>query len=147
MDADASVVAPADRGHPLHVIGVAVQVLVSHQGSDAPRITLQSGPEGAGPPPHSHPWSESFYVTQGEVQFLCAGESTTCRAGTCVHVPAGTVHGFSFGPGGGEMLEITPNHSQAIDMFAALDQAVPPGPPDVATVVSVAGRYDVAFHL
>ena len=26
-------------------------------------IFLQVGPEGSGPPPHNHPWDESFYVT------------------------------------------------------------------------------------
>ena len=147
MAAPASVLTPDDHGDPLNVLGVTVQVLASHQACDVPRITLQSGAEGAGPPPHSHPWSESFYVTKGSVQFMCGGGSTICGAGAFVHVPAGTVHGFSFGPGGGEMLEITPNSSQAVAMFTALHEASSSGPPDVPTVVSVAGRHDVVFHL
>ena len=58
-----------------------------------------------------------------------------------------TVHAFSFGAGGGEMLEFTGPRSRAIAMFQALDREIPPGPPDVPKVVRVAGKYGVAFHL
>lgn len=141
------VVTPNDRSMPLNVIGVTVTVLVSDDASKAPKITLQSGGEGAGPPPHSHPWDESFYVTKGQVQFTCGGQTSTCLPGTLVHVPGGTVHAFSFGPGGGEMLEVTAKEGKAIQMFSALDREIPPGPPDVPKVVEVAGRYGVTFHL
>ena len=141
------VVKPADRSPAMNVIGVKVTVLVSDADSKAQRITLQSGDEGVGPPPHSHEWDESFYVTRGQVQFSCAGQSTTCMPGTLVHVPAGTVHAFSFGPDGGEMLEVTGAGSNAIQMFSALDREIPPGPLDVPKVVQVAGEYGVAFHL
>lgn len=138
---------PDDRSTPLNVIGVSVTVLPTGTGEGSPKITHQSGPEGAGPPPHSHPWSESFYVTKGTVLFTCDGSTTTCLPGTFVHVPGGMVHGFSFGVDGGEMIEVTANNSQAISMFTALDREVPSGPPDVAKIVEVAGQYDVAFHL
>lgn len=141
------VVKPSDRSTALNVIGVKVTVLVSDAVSKAQQITLQSGDEGAGPPPHSHDWDESFYVTKGQVQFTCSGQTTTCLAGTLVHVPAGTVHAFSFGPGGGEMLEVTGTGSKAIQMFTALDREIPPGPPDVPKVVQVAGEYGLAFHI
>lgn len=85
-------------------------------------------------------------MTSGQVRFTCDGRTTTCLAGTLVHVPAGTVHAFHFGPGGGEMLEVTGGGSRAIEMFSALDREIPPGPLDVPKVVQVAGRYGVAFH-
>ena len=136
-----------DRSTPLNVIGLSVKVLASADDSDTPNITLQSGAEGSGPPPHSHPWGESFYVTSGQVEFTRAGRTTTCLPGTFVHVPGGTVHAFSFGPGGGELLEITGSDSKAIAMFTALDREVAPGPPDVTKVVEVAGQHDCTFHL
>lgn len=64
-----------------------------------------------------------------------------------MNIPAGTVHAFSFGEGGGEMLEITTSNSKAISMFSALDHEIPSGPPDVPKVIEVAGEYDVKFHL
>lgn len=147
MDVKEIVTTPGDRSAPLNVIGVGVTVLLSAEGKESPKITLQSGDEGAGPPPHSHPWSESFYVTKGQVLFTCSEQTVSCLPGSFVHVPAGAVHAFQFGPGGGEMLEVTTADSQAVSMFEALDRAMPPGPPDVAKVVEVAGHYDVSFRL
>lgn len=141
------VVKPGDRSAALSVVGTNVTVLVSVEDSKSQQVTLQSGDEGTGPPPHSHDWDESFYVTRGQVQFTCAGETTMCVAGTFVHVPAGIVHAFSYGPGGGEMLEVTGKESKAIQMFTALDREIPPGPPDVPKVVQVAGEYGVKFHI
>jgi quercetin dioxygenase-like cupin family protein len=141
------VVKPGDRSAALSVVGTNVAVLVSAEESRSHQVTIQSGDEGTGPPPHSHDWDESFYVTGGQVQFTCAGQTSMCVAGTFVHIPAGTVHAFSYGPGGGEMLEITGGQSRAIQMFTAMDREIPPGPPDVPKVVQVAGEYGVTFHL
>ena len=141
------VVKPGDRSAALSVVGTNVTVLVSAADSKSQQVTLQSGDEGTGPPPHNHDWDESFYVTKGQVQFTCAGQTTMCVAGTFVHVPGGIVHAFSYGPGGGEMLEVTGMGSKAIQMFTALDREVPPGPPDVPKVVRVAGEYGVKFHI
>lgn len=110
------------------------------------QITLQSGEEGMGPPPHSHGWDESFYVTKGQIIFRCGDSSSTCEAGAFVHVPAGTVHAFSYGPGGGEMLEITGKGSRAVQMFTALSEEVPSGPPDIPKVISILARHGVTTH-
>lgn len=141
------IVKPGDKSPALNVVGIKVDVLVSDAMSQSQQITLQSGDEGVGPPPHTHPWDESFYVTKGEVRFTCDGQTTNCAAGTLVYIPAGTVHAFSFGPGGGAMLEITAAGSKAVQMFSALDREVAPGPLDVPKVVEVAGAYGVALHV
>lgn len=147
MSSHSFVLQPGQRSPALNVVGVRINVLVSDTDSAAQRITLQSGEEGAGPPPHCHDWDESFFVIRGQVLFTCAEQRCVCAAGTLVHIPAGTVHAFSFGPGGGEMLEVTGAGSQAIPMFRALDREVPPGPLDVAKTVRVAGEYGLVFHL
>jgi len=38
---------------------------------------FKRGPEGSGPPPHSHPWDESFFVVKGEIDFGIDDESQT----------------------------------------------------------------------
>lgn len=141
------VIKPADRGAALDVLGTQVTVLVSAGNSNDQRITVQTGSEGTGPPPHSHGWDESFYVSKGQIQFTCAGETTMCVTGTLVHVPAHTVHSFSYGPGGGEMIEITGRGSNAIEMFTALARELPPGPPDVAKAVQVLDAHGVKVHI
>jgi mannose-6-phosphate isomerase-like protein (cupin superfamily) len=141
------IVTPSCRNDALSVAGTNVTVLISSNESGSQQITLQSGQEGSGPPPHSHPWDESFFVTSGLVQFTCDGITTTCCAGTLVHVPAGTIHSFSYGVGGGEMLEVTGGASNSVRSFIALDREIPPGPVDVPKIVQVAGDYGVTFHL
>ena len=141
------VLKPGDRSPALSVVGVKVQVLVSEESSNTQQITLQSGDEGVGPPPHSHGWDESFYITKGQVTFTSGGQTTACLPGTLVFVPAGTIHAFSFGPGGGEMLEFTGVGSNAVKMFTALDREIPPGPPDIAAVSQVGGAYGLSLHL
>jgi len=137
------IVGPGDRKAALNVVGTKVIVLASAEDTEHHQITLQSGSEGTGPPPHSHDWDESFYVTKGHVRFSCDGKETICAAGTLVHVPAGTVHAFSYGPDGGEMLEITAGRSNAVAMFTALDREFPPGPPDVPALIRVLGDHGV----
>jgi quercetin dioxygenase-like cupin family protein len=139
------VVNPGDRGTPLNVIGHKITVLVSDTDSQTQQITLQSGGVGVGPPPHRHDWDESFYITRGEVRFTCGDQTTTCLPGTLVHVPGGTIHSFSFGPDGGEMLEVTGKGSKAVQLFSALDREVPPGPPDVSKVIQVVGKFGVVM--
>jgi quercetin dioxygenase-like cupin family protein len=147
MSARQFVLKPGDRSPALNVVGVKIEVLVSEESSNTQQVTVQSGDEGVGPPPHSHGWDESFYITKGQVTFTSGGQATACSPGTLVFVPAGTVHAFCFGPGGGEMLEFTGAGSNAVKMFTALDREIPPGPPDIPLVTRVGGEYGLSLHL
>jgi quercetin dioxygenase-like cupin family protein len=109
-------------------------------------ITLQRGDEGTGPPPHSHDWDEAFYVLGGQITFLCDGKAHMCQPGTLVHVPRGTVHGFQYGKGGGQMLEITGQGALASEMFAAIDHEIPAGPPDIPRLLAVLARNGVTVE-
>jgi quercetin dioxygenase-like cupin family protein len=141
------VIKPADRKKVLDVLGTQVTVLASGDDSSDQRVTLQAGSEGTGPPPHSHDWDESFYVSGGQIRFTVNGETTMCAAGTFVHIPAGTVHSFSYGPGGGEMIEITGYRSKAVEMFTALAREIPPGPPNIEKAIRVLGEHGAKVHL
>lgn len=107
MKATHLVLRPDQHQPALNVLGTQVTVLAANAATQSHGVTLQQGDEGTGPPPHSHDWDECFYVLKGGVEFLCDGKAHTCSAGTLVHVPRGTPHGFHFGPGGGQMLELT----------------------------------------
>ena len=60
-----------------------------------------------------------------------------------MHVPRGTVHGFRYGSGGGQMLEITGAGALAAEMFTAIDREIPSGPPDVPKLLDVLKRNGV----
>lgn len=141
------VIEPDQHQRALNVVGMQITVLAANSPTQGYGITLQQGDEGTGPPPHHHHWDETFYVLKGVVNFQYDGGTSSCTAGTLVHVPQGTVHGFSFGPGGGQMLEITGSGAQAAPFFTAIDAEIPPGPPNIPKLLALAERHGVAFDM
>jgi len=140
MAARPFIVAPEDYAEALDIVGERITVLASGESTGGYEIFLQRGPEGSGPPPHSHPWDESFYVVKGEIEFGIGGDAKMARPGTLVHLPAGTVHWFRFGPGGGEMISMT-SRLGASEMFTAMAREVAPVNPDLAKLAEVGGRH------
>jgi len=134
------VLTPEQRAPALSVLGTRVAVLAPNTAAGSYGITLQQGDEGMGPPPHSHDWDESFFVLKGKIEFVCEGKTVVCTPGTLVHISRGTVHGFRYGIGGGQMLEITGQNALATQMFTAVSNEIPPGPPDIPKVLEVLRR-------
>ena len=96
MAAKPFVVAPQDYAPALNLVGEHITVLASGEATEGYEIFLQRGPEGSGPPPHSHPWDD----------ILSSSRARSLRhrrrvpygvGGTLVHFPAGNVHWFRFG--------------------------------------------------
>lgn len=137
------VVLPDQYPRALNVLGIKVTLLATRLATGDYEITLQQGEAGVGPPPHSHAWDESFFVLRGRVDFDCAGRSTQAVAGTLVHVPAGTVHAFTFGPDGGAMIEFTGSGTTATRMFASVEREIPPEIPDMSKLLDVLAQNGV----
>ena len=136
----ALVVTPQDAPRPLEVVGEQITVLASGAETGSYEIFRQAGPEGSGPPPHSHPWDEAFYVTRGSIAFGIDEKEIVAAAGTLVHLPAGTTHWFRFGAGGGEMISVT-SREGASHLFTDIDREVSAASPDIDRLVEVAGRH------
>lgn len=134
---------------PHSVVGLDITVLVSRETTGGHEITLQSGHQGSGPPPHSHPWDESFYVVKGAVTFTVGDTSTRAGPGAFFHLPAGTVHAFRIEEDGTAMMEITGAGSRSSSMFRSISEEVAPGQPapeDVPKLVEILGRYGAKVH-
>lgn len=138
------VVTPEDYARSLDVVGEKITVLASKEATQGYEIFLQEGPEGSGPPPHSHDWDESFYVVKGQVEVTYGGNTAMGKAGTLLHVPAGTVHCFRFGPGGGQMISVTGANGRASGLFTDIDKEVPVGPPQPEKLVTILQRNGVS---
>jgi quercetin dioxygenase-like cupin family protein len=124
----------------MQVVGERITVLASGEETGSYEVFLQAGPEDSGPPPHSHPWDESFYILRGAVRFGIGETTQTVRPGALVHLPAGTVHWFRFAEGGGEMVSMT-SKLAASRMFADIDREIAPANPDLAALVAVGARH------
>jgi quercetin dioxygenase-like cupin family protein len=80
----AFVVTPATAPAPLNVVGEQITVLASGSQTGGYEIFRQAGPEGSGPPPHCHPWDESFYVVKGDIAFGVGDKDMVAEPGTLV---------------------------------------------------------------
>jgi quercetin dioxygenase-like cupin family protein len=145
MAAKPIIVTPKDYAPTLDIVGEHVTVLASGEATGSYEVFLQRGPEGSGPPPHSHPWDEAFYVTKGRIDFGIGAKSMTATSGTLVHLPAGTAHWFRFGAGGGEMISMT-SRLGASKMFADMAREIPPVNPDLEKLAAVGGRHGLKIE-
>lgn len=134
------VVKPGQAPSPLNVVGEQITVLASGAQTGSYEIFLQAGPENSGPPPHNHPWDESFYVIKGEIAFGYDNHETIAGPGTLVHLPAGSTHWFRFGKGGGEMISMT-SREAASRMFTDMDREISPDNPDLDKLLEIGKRH------
>ena len=88
-----SIIASPTDGARLNVTGEIMRVLATaEQTGNSYEMFIMEAPEGAGPPPHSHPWSEAYFVVEGEADVYLAGQHLTATAGCFMQIPAGTIH-------------------------------------------------------
>ncbi len=137
------VIAPTERPAPLNVLGTQVTVLAAASEIGAYGITHQQGEEGTGAPPHKHGWDEAFFVLTGEILFQYGDDKCLCSPGTLVHVPRNTVHAFTYGSGGGSMLEFSSRESRAAEMFTEVDAEIDPAAPDIPRALDILRRNGV----
>lgn len=72
-------------------------IILAHGDDTGGRFSMmeQLLPQGSGPPPHKHTWSdETFYLLDGKLTFLTGDEVHTARTGDFVVVPHNTRHAF-----------------------------------------------------
>ena len=147
MQTQPFVVTPNTYPPGLNVVGEKITVLASQAQTQGYELFLQQGDEGTGPPSHSHDWDESFYVVKGRIEIAFGDQRITATSGTLVHLPAGTIHSFRFGPGGGEMFSVAGHTGQAARLFTTIDREIPAGAPDIPKLIAVAETCGVSFAL
>src|SRR3712207_7553603 len=84
---------PGD-GRSLRVLGeVLTYKITSERTGGAYSLFEVVSEPGAGPPPHvQHREDESFYVLEGEYEFLDDGATMRVSAGSLIYVPRGNLH-------------------------------------------------------
>lgn len=139
-------VVKSGEGESLSVMGAGVKFLCSAERTDRAWSLMEVAlPEGAGPPPHLHPWDEAYYVVSGEVRFCLDGDEQVFGVGDFIYAPGGTLHGFH-GATQGEPARLlvfdAPAHAESF--FREVDREVK-GPPDVAKVPQIGRRHQIEF--
>ena len=141
------IVLPGDAPAPLKVVGEEITVLAPGASTGSYEIFRQAGPEGSGPPPHSHPWDEAFYVLEGTVVFgVDTIQDVVAVPGTLVHIPADSTHWFRFGESGGTVVSMT-SRAGAAEFFAQVAREVAPVDPDLGALVGIATAHGLSIPL
>jgi len=135
------VVPKGEAAEVFEVMGERISVLVDQKHTGGHEVVLHVGLEGAGPPPHFHPWVEDFYVIHGEIEFSYQGKAVTLGAGGFIHFPAGVPHAFRHVSAQATTLAVS-SPSGATKFFAAMDRNIG-DPPDFAKIAAVAHEYGV----
>ena len=127
------------------VFGEPVEVLIPGEATGGLSTTLtQTSPPGGGPPPHSHTHEdETFYVLEGEYEFLEDGQWHKAEQGRAVLAKRGSVHTFrNVGNSTGKMLVfLTPaGLEKYLEEISSLSM-----PHDAAQLMAISERYGTDF--
>jgi quercetin dioxygenase-like cupin family protein len=154
MEKGVAHIPPGKGRKSLRVFGelVTCKVTSSQTGGAYSLFEITTQP-GDGPLPHVQHWEdESFYVLEGEYEFLVEGQTIRAGVGSLIYVPKGNLHAYkNVGEGPARMLvSQTPggSHERFIEALgeAAADKTSPPvseGPPDVKRIVAIAAKYGI----
>ncbi len=98
---------PGEGARSMWVMGVLVTYKIPSQRTGGAYALFEvSTQPGAGPPPHiHHREDESFYVIEGDYEFLIGRDTLRVGRGSLLYVPKGTLHAHrGVGEGVGRML-------------------------------------------
>lgn len=115
------------KNEQLLILTDIIKVLVSNtETANTYAIFEESVPPLGGPPPHSHPDEEVFYILEGEFEFVRNDLNSPFKAlpGSVVHVLSNEVHTFkNVGKTPGKMIVmLTPG--KLLDYFRAIGHAI-----------------------
>ncbi|MCM1983662.1 cupin domain-containing protein [Lyngbya confervoides] len=132
-----------NQGQTLQVLQDTLRILEEGDGSQTQYQVFElTGPMNSGPPPHRHPWAESFFILEGEVELLFGDQTMVGRPGDFVSAAAEQLHTFRIISQTARFLVITSGIS-ASKFFKEMDQSVGHDCSDMDRVMAVASRHHV----
>ena len=145
----------------LNVLGNRITVIGSPESDSSFAIMTEEVPPLGGPPLHSHPDEEIFYVLEGDFEFILSDVNHPFKAlpGSLVHVPSEVVHTYkNTGKTKGKLL-VTLLPGNLIHYFRAIGETLPFDsqmdlsiPPDLSkidfgAVFEEAPKHGIVFYL
>jgi quercetin dioxygenase-like cupin family protein len=137
---------PPGSGQVLNVIGDNQTIRLTGEDTGGLfALVEQANPPGVGIPSHIHENEDELYhVLEGSITFKVQDKVVTATAGTSIFLPRNVPHEFMTV---GEvpartLLMVFPAGAER--MFVELSE-LPAGPPDMAKVLEICGRFGVTF--
>jgi quercetin dioxygenase-like cupin family protein len=148
-----SVVRPAGAGDAYWMLGGLYEVKASGPETNGEMTVMEMRiPAGSGPPPHTHPGSESVFVIEGNLRYHIDGEVHEGGPGSFFHIPAGVLENFepvtdihvlvTYTPGGIEKF-----FAEAGEPAARHEVPPPPTePPDIERLMAIGEKYGMQIR-
>jgi quercetin dioxygenase-like cupin family protein len=96
----------------------------------------------SGPPLHTHPWHETFYVLEGEMEVQVGNRKAIATPGTLLHVPENVAHTFKVcSPSVRVLVMIAPASAEAF--YREVGARVTALPPDPEVFQEICAKYGV----
>ncbi|HET6792984.1 MAG TPA: cupin domain-containing protein [Acidimicrobiales bacterium] len=133
----------------LHVVGDRMKVLLDGAATDGSFELFDfEGDKGSGPPPHAHPWLESYYVLDGEMLIEWGDQREIVGPGTTAVIPPLCLHRFEIMSPLARFL-IATTGDRASRFFADLSANAPgaPTPENLPGIIEVAKRNGLTSPL
>jgi quercetin dioxygenase-like cupin family protein len=149
-----TVVRTEGAGEAIWMLGGRYELKVSSEETGGAMTVMEMWlPAGMGPPPHTHPGSETVYVLSGRLRYHIAGDVHDGVPGSIFHIPAGILENFEPVEESRILVTYTPGGIEQFFREAgepATSDALPPpadGPPDLQQLASIAARYGMDIQL
>jgi quercetin dioxygenase-like cupin family protein len=94
-----------------------------------------TAPRDSSPPPHAHPWTESYTVIEGSIDVLIGDRTVSGGPGCFFQIPAGTFHSYRITSEIAKLIIVT-SPSGAGDFFHEVDSET-----DLQKIVGIALRH------
>src|SRR5205085_10545694 len=135
------ILADPNHGPRLRIVGDTIRVLATMRDTDGQFEAFETtGPRNSGPLPHAHPWSESYFIAEGEVDVIVGEETMRATPGAFINIPAGTIHGYRIVSPFARFTVITTPEG-ASDFFHELDAETEGSVADMDKIMAVATKH------
>lgn len=101
---------------------------------------------GNGPPLHTHPWDEAFYILEGELEIQIGTKTIVATPGYFINIPGETAHAFKILSASAKFIALL-SPAQATQFYEEMGQFVSSMPPDMEKFQAIADKYDVCLIL
>jgi quercetin dioxygenase-like cupin family protein len=95
---------------------------------------------GGEAPLHSHPWEETFYILEGEIEIQVGNRQQIVSAGAMSHVPANTAHRFQVRSPIARALHIV-SPASAAAFYQEVGTAITSFPPDLIVFQEICVKH------
>jgi mannose-6-phosphate isomerase-like protein (cupin superfamily) len=94
-----------------------------------------------GAPLHTHPWEETFYILEGELEVQVGTQIVLAKPGASIYFPANIAHGFKICSPTTKLLVIIPGFAEGF--YREIGEKITSLPPNLEVFQQVCDRHGV----